>query len=63
MKRIFCINARGEARPVRVLSHAQFVAWLPAQLCTRCDEAIHQDLTTITRPVSCLHCAAPVFAF
>jgi ribosomal protein S27AE len=63
MKRIFCINARGEARLVRVLSHSQFVAWLPAQLCTRCDEAIHQDLTTIHQDEPCPHCGAATFAF
>jgi hypothetical protein len=63
MKRIIVVNVRGEARLVRVLSHYMFQAHLPALVCTRCDGDIHQDLTTITRPASCPHCAAPVMVF
>jgi hypothetical protein len=63
VKRIFCINARGEARPVRVLSLDLFRAWLPVKLCSQCDGEIAQDLTTIHQDEPCPHCGAATFAF
>jgi hypothetical protein len=63
MKRVFCINRKGEARAIRVLSHHQFLAWLPVKLCTQCDGEIHQDLARAPQDEPCPYCGAATFAF
>jgi rubrerythrin len=63
MARVIVVNKKGEARPVRVLSHYLFQAHLPVLVCWKCDGNIHQDLATIHQPQDCPHCGAVLITF